>query len=136
MRTHKSGSSERFLAERGINLPAGIVDPATELMDLAQRYDVAVQVSRLALLKSRLNDLLLEEYPEAELRFNLDRLEGLGYYTGLTLRITPTATDGVRYPIVDGGFTDWTARLLQDNKERLMTSGIGSELVCRRFRAG
>jgi len=35
--------------------------------------------------------------------------------------------------VADGGFTDWTARLLQDKKERLMTSGIGTEFVCRRY---
>ena len=51
-------------------------------------------------------------------------------------RISPAAPDGVRYPIVDGGLTDWTARLLQDKKERLLTSGIGSEFVCRRYRCG
>ena len=29
--------------------------------------------------------------------------------------------------IADGGFTDWTAKLLNDAKERLLISGIGSE---------
>ena len=115
VRAHRPGSSERFLAERGITLPA----------------DVAGMQQAV---KQRVFDPLREEYPEAQFQFKLDRLEGLGYYTGLCLRISPTASDGVRYPIADGGFTDWTARLLQDKKERLLTSGIGSEFVCRRYR--
>jgi hypothetical protein len=79
-------------------------------------------------------ETLALEFPEAQFRFNLARLEGLGYYRGLCLRISPAAPDGVRYAVADGGFTDWTARLLQDRKERLLISGIGSEFVCRRYR--
>ena len=52
-----------------------------------------------------------------------------------TLRISPQAPDGNRYPIVDGGFTDWTARLLGNKKERLLISGIGSEFVCKTYRS-
>jgi hypothetical protein len=37
--------------------------------------------------------------------------------------------------VADGGFTDWTARLMGNNrKERLLISGIGSELVCKKYR--
>jgi hypothetical protein len=72
--------------------------------------------------------------PRAQFRFNLSRLEGLSYYSGFCLRISPLAPDGARYPVVDGGFTDWTARLLQNKKERLLTSGIGTEFVCSRYR--
>jgi hypothetical protein len=35
--------------------------------------------------------------------------------------------DGSRSNVSDGGFTDWTARLLADAKERLLISGLGSE---------
>jgi hypothetical protein len=134
VRAHAPGSSERFLAERGIALPAGIVDPAVELKPLALPPGLEGPLARLDLLKQQVVDSLQAQYPEACFRFNMARLEGLGYYTGLCLRISPAAPDGVRYPVADGGFTGWTARLLQDNKERLLTSGIGSEFVCRRYR--
>ncbi len=29
--------------------------------------------------------------------------------------------------LVDGGFTDWTAKLLSNKKERFLISGLGSE---------
>jgi hypothetical protein len=120
VRAHIVGGSERFLAERGIKLPS-------------TSDDSVAAAPRLGLLQAPVIGSLRTEFPEAEFRFTLARLEGLGYYTGLCLRISPTAPDGVRYPVADGGFTDWTARLLQDRKERLLTSGIGSEFVCRRY---
>ncbi|MGH9629434.1 MAG: hypothetical protein ACRD7E_14025 [Bryobacteraceae bacterium] len=135
VRAHIPGSSDRFLGERNITLPKDILDPAVELKDLVQGHGLDVQLDRLRLLKEYVVDPLREQYPEACFRFNLARLEGLGYYTGLCLRISPTAPDGNRYPVTDGGFTDWTARLLQNKKERLLTSGCGSEFICRRYRA-
>ena len=46
------------------------------------------------------------------------------------------ATSGSRqWEVGDGGFTDWTQRLLNNRKERLLISGFGSELFCRVFRA-
>jgi hypothetical protein len=115
IRAHNQASST-FLASRGITLPAAARSP---VLDLVERM---------------VFDPLRSEFPEAEFRFNNSRLEGIGYYPGLCLRISTTAPDGVRYPIVDGGLTDWTARLLQNKKERLLTTGMGSELACRKFK--
>jgi hypothetical protein len=68
-----------------------------------------------------------------QFRLNQERLEGLGYYRSFALRILVQASDGNRYPLVDGGLTDWTARLLGNKKERLLISGIGSEFVCKTY---
>ena len=109
IRAHNLGGSERFFAERGVAPPADD-----------------------DLLPSLLEDLR-REFPEAEFRCNHARLEGVGYYSGLCLRISPLAPDGVRYPIVDGGFTDWTARLLQNRKERLLATGVGSQFAAMKY---
>jgi hypothetical protein len=127
IRAHRPGGSEQFLAERGIALPNAIEDPAREL-------PAGQGTERLARLKSDLLDALQAEFPEATFRFNLARLEGLSYYNGFCLRISPETPDGARFPVADGGFTNWTARLLQNKKERLLTSGIGTEFVCFRYR--
>jgi hypothetical protein len=128
IRAHKPGGSERFLTERGVKLPDHVENPLEELPGMTPRHP-------LARVKTDIVDPLAREYPEAQFRFNLARLEGLGYYRGLCLRISPLAPDGNRYPIIDGGFTDWTARLLQDRKERLLATGIGSQFACLRYRA-
>jgi hypothetical protein len=112
VRAHRLGGSERFLRERGI---------------------AALPDAQCPQLESDVIAPLRDEFPEARFRVSQQRLEGLGYYRSFTLRISPQAPDGTRYPIVDGGFTDWTARLLGNRKERLLISGIGSEFVCRTY---
>ena len=44
-----------------------------------------------------------------------------------------TAPSGRLIELVDGGSVDWTQQLLSNSKERLVTSGIGSERVCTGF---
>ena len=112
VRAHRLGGSERFLRERGI---------------------IALADARHPQLESGVIAPLREEFPEAQFRVNQQRLEGFGYYRSFTLRISPQAPDGNRYPIVDGGFTNWTARLLGNRKERLLISAIGSEFVCKTY---
>jgi hypothetical protein len=128
LRAHVLGGSERFLAERGVRLPEAMEDPAQELPHGTPSF-------RLARLKTELIDKLRQEFPDAQFHFNLARLEGLSYYQGLCLRITSMAPDGNRYPITDGGFTDWTARLLENRKERLLATGVGSEFACVKYRS-
>ena len=115
IRAHLHGGSERFLEKHGITLPGALPD-LQYLEDLIQP--------------------LQAEFPEGRFRVNSARPEGLNYYNGAMLRISPLAPDGERYAIGDGGFTNWTARLLQNRKERLLTSGIGTEFTCRRYWSG
>lgn len=115
IRAHLHGGSERFLEKHGITLP-GALPELQYLEDLIHP--------------------LQAEFPEGQFRVNSARLEGLNYYNGAMLRISPLAPDGERYAIGDGGFTNWTARLLQNRKERLLTSGIGTEFTCRRYWSG
>ena len=68
--------------------------------------------------------------------FQLDheREQARGYYTGLCMSINATDPTGLRCNLADGGFTDWTRRLLSNAKERLLVSGMGIELIPKRFR--
>jgi hypothetical protein len=122
IRAHKIGESERFLAEHGVKLPDAIEDPAKQLSGVNSLH-------RLVRVKADVFDVLAPLFPAASFRFNLTRLEGLNYYRGLCVRISVLAPDDNRYPAADGGFTDWTARLLQDRKERLLATGIGVEFA-------
>jgi len=115
IRAHQLGGSEKLLRDRGVELP----DQPGE---------------RLGMVGSRVFEPLRREFPEADFRFLIARLEGFGYYRGLCLRVSAIASDGRRYPISDGGFVDWTARLLADRKERTLCSGIGIEFICRQYR--
>jgi hypothetical protein len=56
------------------------------------------------------------------------RQSGRGYYTGLCFKVQ-AAFGGPELEVGDGGFTDWTARLLGSRKERLLISGYGIDRI-------
>jgi len=66
-------------------------------------------------------------------RMDEDRTSGRGYYSGLCFHIHAAHPSGRWLELVDGGVVDWTARLLENAKERLVISGLGSERLCTQF---
>ncbi len=50
------------------------------------------------------------------------------YYSGFRIKLK-TRINGVVYEIGDGGILNWTQRLLNNKKERMMTSSIGVQLL-------
>jgi hypothetical protein len=58
---------------------------------------------------------------------------GRGYYRDFCMKIYAQTPEGEWIELGDGGSVDWTQRLLSNSKERLVTSGIGSERVCTLF---
>jgi hypothetical protein len=51
----------------------------------------------------------------------------------LRFHVHATHPSGERIELVDGGVVDWTQRLLGNAKERLITSGLGSQRLCSEF---
>jgi len=65
-------------------------------------------------------DAVREALPDVAIVEDPAREAGREYYTGFAFSAW---TNGIG--VADGGFTDWTQRLLGNRKERLCTSGIG-----------
>ena len=63
---------------------------------------------------------------DAEIVTDRDRAGGRGYYRDVCFKVNALA-DGAVVEIGDGGFTDWTARLLANGKERLLITGYGTD---------
>jgi hypothetical protein len=129
VRPHQPGSGDRFVEEHKLVLPTD-ADLDRDLADFAGTPAFA----RLRAVRDRVFPALAQEFPGVRCRFNLSRLEGLGYYQGLCLRAGATAPDGMPAAPIDGGFVDWTQRVLNDRKERLLASGTGSEFICKKYR--
>jgi hypothetical protein len=66
-------------------------------------------------------------YPHILFAADSETKTGFPYYKNLRFQIFAQNADCEEYFIADGGFTDWTQQLLNSKKERLLTSGIGSE---------
>ena len=79
---------------------------------------------------------LAAQHPRVAFALDQERLTGRGYYVWAGFQIFVKDSKGAELFLVDGGFTDWTQKLLSDRKERLLISGMGTErfLVC--FRPG
>jgi hypothetical protein len=88
--------------------------------------------SRNSFLMETVNTLIrLGEDFELMVEKNSDY--GRNYYHRLRFMINLTNAQNLSYDLIDGGFTDWTQKLMKNNKERLMTSGIGTELMLKAF---
>jgi len=129
-----SEADVNWFEEAGINLPraASSIDQIdmelgkslgiyNELFMLGKRVEVEV-------LKP-----LVERFPEVTFCLKFDRLAGIGYYQGLCFKVTAVNSDGDKFPLVDGGLADWTKKLLEDKKEFLFSSGMGTELMVNKF---
>jgi len=57
-----------------------------------------------------------------------ERSSGRGYYTGLCFKVQADFGAG-ELEVGDGGFVDWTAKLLGNSKERLLISGYGIDRI-------
>jgi hypothetical protein len=71
----------------------------------------------------------------ADIVLDEDRAGGRGYYRALCFKVN-ALVDGAVEEIGDGGFTDWTARLLANGKERLLISGYGTDRLAAVTGAG
>lgn len=108
---------EAILAEASVNLPR-FCETAPE------------DWTRLERISERVLGPLADAFPQARLGFRPGRLHAVGYYRGISFNID-AELGGASYSVADGGTVDWTQRLLSDRRERLLTSGIGTERVAR-----
>lgn len=56
---------------------------------------------------------------------------GRNYYRRLRFMISVVNKSNMEFDYIDGGFADWTSKLLNNKKERLLTSGIGTDFLLR-----
>jgi hypothetical protein len=83
----------------------------TPLSDAGQRIAAALALESASL-------------ESADVVTDHDRVAGRGYYRDLCFKVN-ALVEGIPNEIGDGGFTDWTARLLANAKERLLIAGYG-----------
>jgi hypothetical protein len=112
-----------FSELRSRGAPVGRVEVA--VTDLAGGREPLVLEAVLEPLAARFPDLgwSFEASPPAR----------SAYYDTLCFHVRVATPGGEPRELVDGGFTTWTRRLLDDAKERLLISGMGAELAVQRF---
>ena len=76
------------------------------------------------------NDLLKlfsKKFPHVEFKLDRNPQNGQAYYSELRFQIHAGDASGSDLLLVDGGFTEWTRKVLSNSKERFLISGLGSE---------
>ena len=98
------------IATRGVAVAIGqgAQIALTPLSDRGERIAAAVSEGRAGMVIDR------------------ERQSGRGYYRDLCFKVNAYA-DGEAQEIGDGGFTDWTARLTANAKERLLILGLSTD---------
>ena len=87
---------------------------------------VAVTVIGNATLQERLADTVMPALGGIDVVEDPDRTGGIGYYRSAAFKII-SRSDGHQIELGDGGFTDWTAKLMADAKERCLVSCLSTE---------
>ncbi len=84
-------------------------------------------------VRTEVVEKLQSTHKEVRIGIDQDRKQGRGYYGQLCFKIFATPPKGREQELVDGGDVDWTQKLLNNAKERLIISGCGSERLCELF---
>jgi len=117
-----TGNSEfeiRHLAEHARVAAAGAAAAGAEHVTIAITWLNERGQRVLAEVENALGDLASTEVIHAP-----ERESGRAYYRDLCFKVF-AAAGGQRFEVGDGGFVDWTAKLLGNRKERLLISGYG-----------
>jgi len=85
------------------------------------------------MVRSEVVEKLQSAHKEVRIGMDQDRKQGRGYYGQLCFKIFATPQKGREQELVDGGDVNWTQKLLNNAKERLIISGCGSERLCELF---
>jgi hypothetical protein len=84
-------------------------------------------------VRSEIVEKLQSAHKKVRIGIDQDRKQGRGYYGKLCFKIFATPSKGREHELVDGGDVNWTQKLLNNAKERLIISGCGSERLCELF---
>jgi len=81
-------------------------------------------------MTAAVNEFITNELPGTEVQIIYASEKSNAYYKGLQYKIDIEHNNRT-YEIGDGGFVDWTQQLLQNKKERMLSTGIGFEFLYR-----
>lgn len=119
----------------GVTLPNEV--ESTDQISDEQRVNngLVSHLRTLELVEKLMFSSLRIKYPHVRFGFDFARKAGLGYYTQLCYHIFAKDSSGRRVQLADGGDVNWLSKLLSSKKERMVTSGFGSELIQTLFQS-
>jgi len=117
-----------------ISLPHSVLSVDEVSRELVSTYNLNKPIELLSIIEESVITKLRKQFPLVAFAVELNRIAGIGYYSNLCFKISAQNRAGTVFPLVDGGYTNWTQKLMNSKKERLLISGIGTELLCKLFK--
>lgn len=96
--------------------------------------ELETYIRELQFTEKQVIDPLRQRHPQVRFYFDLARCTGTGYYSGHCYRVNGQNIDGNKHTLAGGGACDWTRKLLNSKRERLVTGGFGTEMFLKSFR--
>jgi hypothetical protein len=84
-------------------------------------------------LAEQVKEFVVGKHPELSIDIVKSPEKEIDYYKGIQYKVD-IHVKGKTYEIGDGGFVDWTQQLLQNKKERMLSTGIGFDFMYRIMR--
>jgi hypothetical protein len=113
-----------------LRLLAGLAETGYAFQDVRANFTALDSSSQTATLRANVIEPLTAQFPGARFELDPDREAGRDYYDWFCFAIYARDIEGTDHNLVDGGFTSWTQQLLNNRKERLLISGVGTERLC------
>jgi hypothetical protein len=135
MVTRNTGNPEYHLfGEYDISLPPSVDYISDVPANAASYFGIEALLKDMTTVFLPVINSLRKTFPEVQYRFNLERIAGIGYYSGFCFHIHGTTADGLTLQLSDGGFTDWSRKILNNRQEHLLISGLGEDLIHKMFK--
>lgn len=99
--------------------------------------EVSEYVKGLKLLEKKLISQIKERLRsnlDIEILYDLWRVAWVWYYDSYCFKITAINSNNNIIPLVDAWFSDWTRKIMKNDKEFFFSSGIGTELLIKYFK--
>ena len=84
-------------------------------------------------LAENVREFVLAKHPDISIAIITKPEKEIDYYKGIQYKVDINV-NGKTFEIGDGGFVDWTQQLLQNKKERMLSTGIGFDFMYRIIR--
>lgn len=123
-----------FFKEFGIDLPSEVQSISDIPTGKLQELGVVDALKNLAFFEGTIFALLRQKYPNIKFTMELNRRTGLGYYDNLCFNLFAKNRDGHNILLSAGGAVGWTAKFLNNQKEKTFASGFGSEFIQKLFK--
>lgn len=131
---HSQDNIFDFFKSYNIDLPISVSD--INEIDLSKMDKYGLLKYYGSIQKTFLDiENLRKKYPSIDFCFDLDRVAGIGYYDGLCFKLTASNDRSVEFPLADGGYSNWLAKLLSNKRISYFSSGFGLELFGNQFKA-